>query len=170
MHRETVARQREREEREGSVISVAESMSKKSRRNSIGSHSLQTHREFYSDGRDLREDLERRAQQAVLGEKSAQRKLDLTEYNLEIQNLGRRNSEYALIESRRELESQRRQLLEASQWADQAQCERIHLSSELEMKNRLHQECCAISCQVVEELRRRSKKEENGATRQKLNE
>ena len=62
MHRETVARQRERERerREGSVISVAESMSKKSRLNSIRSHSLQVHREFYSDERDLREHLERR--------------------------------------------------------------------------------------------------------------
>ena len=107
---------REREEREGSVISVAESMSKKSRRNSVRSHSLQTHREFYSDERDLREDLERRAQQAVLGENSAQRKLCLTEYDMEIQNSERRNSEYALIESRRELESQRRQLLEANHW------------------------------------------------------
>ena len=35
MHWETVAGQREREEREGSVISVAESMSRKSRRNSF---------------------------------------------------------------------------------------------------------------------------------------
>ena len=116
MHREVVARQRERKEREGSVISVAESMSKKSRWNRIRSHSLQTHREFYSDERDLREDLEGRAQQAVLGENSAQRKLvKKTEYDLEIQNLERRNSEYALIDSRRELESQRRLLLEASQ-------------------------------------------------------
>ena len=46
-------------------------MSKKSRRNSIRSHSLQTHREFYSDEQDRREDLERRAQQAVHGENSA---------------------------------------------------------------------------------------------------
>ena len=66
---------KEREEREGSVISVTESMSKKSRRNSIGSHSLQTHREFFSDERDLRDDLERRAQQAVLVENSAQREI-----------------------------------------------------------------------------------------------
>ena len=42
-------------------------MSKKSRRNSIRSHSLQTPRKFYSDGRDLRENLQRRAQQAILG-------------------------------------------------------------------------------------------------------
>ena len=95
-------------DREGSVISVAESMSQKSRRNSIRSHSLQTHRDFYSDERDHREDLERRAQQAVLGEQAAERKFHLTEDDLEIQNLERRNSEYALIESRRELD----------QWAD----------------------------------------------------
>ena len=147
------------------MISVAESMSKNSRRNSIRSHSLQTHREFHSDERDLREVLERRAQQAVLGENSAQ-----TEYDLEIQNSERRNSEYALIESRLELESHRRQLLEANQWADQAQLERIHLCGELEMKSRLHQECYARRCQEIEELRRRSYQEENEVTQQKLNE
>ena len=41
MHRETPLLDRETKEREGTVISVAESMSKKSRRNSIRSHSLQ---------------------------------------------------------------------------------------------------------------------------------
>ena len=45
-------------ERGGSVISVAESMSKKSRRNNLGSHSLRTHKEFYSDERVLQEHLE----------------------------------------------------------------------------------------------------------------
>ena len=49
---------RERERREGSVISVAESMSMNSRLNSVGSHSLTTHRDFDSDGRDLRGHLE----------------------------------------------------------------------------------------------------------------
>ena len=44
------------------------------------------------------------------------------------------------------------------------------MCSELEMKNRLHQECYARSCQEIEELRRRCYKEENGVTRQKLNE
>ena len=86
MPRETAARQRE--EREGSVISVAESMSRKSRRNSIGSHSLQTHGEFYSGERDLREHVERRAQQAILGDNSVQRKLNLTEYNMENPKFG----------------------------------------------------------------------------------
>ena len=45
-----------------------------------------------------------------------------------------------------------------------------HLCSELEMKNRLHQECYARSCQETEELRRRCYKDENGVTQQKLNE
>ena len=60
----------------------------KCRRNSIRSHSLQTHREFYSDERDLRGHLERRAQQAVLDENSVQRTLYSTEYDTEIKNFG----------------------------------------------------------------------------------
>ena len=87
---------------------------------------------------------------------------------MEIQNLERRNSEYALIESQRELKSQKRQLLEANQWADQAQRERIHLCSEMEMKKRLHQECHERSCHEIEELKRRCCKEENGVTQQRL--
>ena len=89
---------------------------------------------------------------------------------MEMQNLERRNSEYALIESQRELESQRRQLLEANQWAAQAERERIHLCSEMEMKSRLHQECHARSFQEIEELKRRCYKEENGVTQQKFHE
>ena len=49
--------------------------------------------------------------------------------------------------------------LEANQWADQAHRERIHLRSELEMKNSLHQEWYARGCQEIEELRRYAKKE-----------
>ena len=98
------------------------------------SHSHQTQREFYSGERDLREHFERRAQQAIDGENSVQNKLYSTEYNMEIQNSERRNSECALFESQRELESQRQQLLMANHWADHAECESIHLCSDLEMK------------------------------------
>ena len=76
------------------------------------------------------------------------------EYDLEIQNSER-------SESRRELESQRRQFLEANQWADQAQRERLHLCSKLEMKDHLRKECYARTCQEIEEIRRRCYKEEN---------
>ena len=68
-------------------------------------------------------------------------------HDMETQILERRNSEYALLGSQRELESPRQQLLMANHWADQAQRERIHSCSELEMKSRLHQECYARSCQ-----------------------
>ena len=44
-----------------------------------------------------------------------QRKLNSTEHNMEIPNLERRNSEYALFESLRGLESQGPQFLEAYQ-------------------------------------------------------
>ena len=77
------------------VISAAESMSMKSRRNNTKSHSLRTHRGFYSDERDLREHLERRDQQDFQGENSVQRKWQSTKYDMEVQNLERRNSEYA---------------------------------------------------------------------------
>ena len=78
----------------------------------------------------------------------------IPDYNMEIQNLERRNSEYASFESQRELESQRRQLSKANQCADQAQRERLHLCSELEMKDHFHQECYARSCREIEELKR----------------
>ena len=80
---------------------------------------------------------------------------------MEVQSLERRNSEHALFESLRGLESQRPQFLEANQRTDQAQQERILLCSELKMKSRLHQECYARSCQEFEEMRRRCYQEEN---------
>ena len=89
---------------------------------------------------------------------------------METQNLERRNSEFALIESQRKLELQRRQLLEANQLQDQVQRERIHLCSELEMKNHLHQECYARGCQEIEELKRRHIQEENEVTQRKMKE
>ena len=80
---------------------------------------------------------------------------------METQNLKRRNSEYALIESQRELESKNRQLLEVSQWAEQAPRERIHLGSELEMKDHPHQESYGRSCRDMAELKKRCYQEEN---------
>ena len=138
-------------------------MSRRSRRNSTRSHFHQTQREIYSGERDLREHLERRTQQAIDGENSVRRKLYSTEYNMEIQKLDRRNSEYASFESQRELGSQKQQFLMVNQWSDQAQRERIHLCSDLEMKIRNHRECYARSCQEIEELKRRCYEEENAA-------
>ena len=89
---------------------------------------------------------------------------------MEIQNSERRNSEYALLESQRELESQRRQLLKANQWADQARRERVHLCSRLEMKDHLHKECYARSCREIEELRIRCYQEEKTEKQRRLEE
>ena len=66
---------------------------------------------------------------------------------MDIQNSERRNSEFALLESQRTLESRRRQVLKANQWADQAQRERIHLCSILETKDQLHKESYARNYQ-----------------------
>ena len=60
----------------------------------------------------------------------------------------------------RELESQRHQLRQASQWADQAQRERISLCGELELKIRLSQENYTRCRQEFQELRRRCNREE----------
>ena len=101
------------------------------------------------------------AQQAILGENSVHRKLYLlNEYNMELQNLERRNSEYALFGSQRELESQKLHLLVANHWANQSQRERVHLHDELETNDRIHQECNARSCREFEELTRRCDQEE----------
>ena len=96
-----------------------------------------------------------KAQLAVLGENAAQRKLTEAECDMEINEWERRDSEFALYESQCELESQRHQLRQASQWADQAQREIMRLCGELELKNRLHQESHTRNRQEIEELRRR---------------
>ena len=164
---ETECRQREREDTEnsGSVISVDESISRKSRRNITNdarskiSHSRLTQHELSSDERDVREHFERRARQTKKKVKfQLRRKLYSTQYDMEIKDLERKNSEYALFESQRELESQRQHLRQASQWADHAQREK-NLLGELERKNRLHHECHARSCQEIEELKRRCYKQ-----------
>ena len=89
---ETEFRQREREDREkgsGSVISMEESNSRKSRRNDTRNKSVYSHQTLHDiEERDhLREHIERRALQATLGEIFAQRKLYSTEYDMEITDL-----------------------------------------------------------------------------------
>ena len=55
-------------------------------------------------------------------------------------------------------------------WADQAQRERIHLCSRLEMKSLFHQESNARSCRQTEELKRRCYQEENTEKQRRLEE
>ena len=135
--RETEGKQRLRRDRAGSVISVGESMSRKSTEQYKESFSSDSPRVLFCE-RDLREHPERRAQ---------------IQYNMEIQNSERRNSEYALFESQRELESQRQQILMANHWADQPQRERIFFVQRTEMRSHLRQESHARSCQEKEKLK-----------------
>ena len=46
------------------------------------------------------------------------------------------------------------QFLEANQWTDQSQRERIYLCIELKMKNRLHEDCYAKHCKEFEEFKK----------------
>ena len=87
---------RECGETDGSVISVGESMSRKSRRNSTRSHSRRTQRKFYSGERDFREHLERRARQANHGDNSVQSKFYSTVSNMEIQNSQLRTKKFRI--------------------------------------------------------------------------
>ena len=122
------------------------------------------------DRQNLHEFLEQQAQLAVLGENAAQRKLTEAESDMEIKKWERRNSECALYESQCEIESQRHQWRQASQWADQAQREIMRLCGELDRKNRLHQESYTRNRQEIEELRRRCYKEENKLSQYRLDE
>ena len=76
---------------------------------------------------NLQNFFERQVELAARGENAAKRRLTEAETDTEIKDWERRNSEFALHESRRELESERFQLQQASQWADQAQREKISL-------------------------------------------
>ena len=82
---------------------------------------------------------------------------------MEIQNLERRNSEYALFEWKRELEFQKTAIIDV-------QIKLTVLCSELEMKSRLHRECYTRSCQEIEELKRGYYQEENAVKQRKLEE
>ena len=66
----------------------------------------------------------------------------------------RRNTDIALYESSRQLESQKMELYQANQLTDQAQREKSWLSGELVLRNRAFQEDCAVACQEIRELRR----------------
>ena len=126
---EIVARQREIEEREGFVISAAESMSKKSRRNSI-SKILKRHRKscpresqkIYLDGWDLREHLQRSARQPIIAENSDQRRLYLNEHIIIARNWNEEIQIFHYSSRKREPGSQRLQLLEDIHWTDQVEC------------------------------------------------
>ena len=114
--------ERKRKEREGFVICRIDAKQRKVNRtvfvwvwrvteNSI----LKSLRKFYSDGWDLREHLQRRAQQAVIGEIQIREDYTWLSTAWRSRIWREKNWEDAFTESQLELESQRRQLLKANQ-------------------------------------------------------
>ena len=89
----------------------------------------------------------------------AQQRLYEAEADEEVKHLEKRNSDIALYEINQEFESQRLQLQQANQWADQAQ-NKIRLYRDLEARNRLFRE--------IEELRKIVAKKQIDRDKQEL--
>ena len=105
-----------------------------------------------SGRKDLHVYLEQTAELAVRQECAAQKRLSEAEAEagMDKRNWEQRNADIAVHEIKRELESQRLELYQANQWADQAQREKINLCGELEMRHRLFQESRARDCQDID--------------------
>ena len=92
------------------------------------------------DKQHLHKYLKRKAESAAREENAVPKRLSEAEADMEIGRWEVTSSAVVLCETHRELESQRLQLHQANQWADQALREKITLCGELEMRNRLFNE------------------------------
>ena len=128
------------------VSSIFESVVKRDR----DQHVVQT----LKDSQNLHNILERKAELGVRGEKLAEQRLYEAEADVEVKHWEQRNSDIALYEISQEFESQRLQLQQANQWADQAQRDKISLYGELEIRSGLFRENQAKDCQEIEQMRR----------------
>ena len=79
------------------------------------------------DWQNIHKILERKAELAARGEKLAQQRFFEAGADVKVKHWEERNSDIALFEINQELESQRLQLQQAKQWADQAQRDKISL-------------------------------------------
>ena len=105
------------------------------------------------DRQNLHKFMERKVDFAVRGENTAQKILSDAEVENGDQKLGQRNSDIALYETHKELESQR-----------------LSLYAELDLRNRLFQEDYARDCQEIEELRRTCCKKTDRASQARIDE
>ena len=96
-----------------------------------------------SERRNLHVYLEQKTELGVQGECAAQRRLCEAEAHMQIKIWEARNSDMALCETNRELESQRLELYQAKQLADQAQREKINSCGQVEKRNSEFQDSCA---------------------------
>ena len=107
-----------------------------------------------SEWRNVHVYLERTPELSVQRKCPTQKRLSEAEAEMDTRNWERRNADIALYETDRELESQRLELYQANQCADQAQREKSNKSGELETRNRFFQEGRAKKCQEIEDTRR----------------
>ena len=104
---------------------------------------------------NLHKILERRAEVAVRGEKSAQQRLYEAEADVEVKTLGKEKFLILLfMRSIRSSNPNDYNYNQANQWVDQDKNNKISSYGELEMRNRLFRENQAKDCQEIEELRR----------------
>ena len=75
--------------------------------------------------RSLHAYLEKTAELAFQGECAAQKRLSVAEAEIDRRNWEQRNADIAVYETNRQLESQRLELYQENQWADQAQRENM---------------------------------------------
>ena len=80
-------------------------------------HYLNMTERILSEVKNLHEYLEKKAERALLCESTAQKRLSEAEVEVDRKSWERRNSDVALYETNRELESQRLELYQADQWA-----------------------------------------------------
>ena len=83
-------------------------------------------------------------------EQKAELAVSEAEADMDIWNWEQRNYGIAVFETNRELESQRLELYQANQWADQAQGEKMNVGVKLKMRNRLFQE---VAQEIANKLR-----------------
>ena len=110
--------------------------------------------------RNLHDYLEQKAELAVQGECAAQRRFSEAEADMDIRNWEQRNSDIAPYETNRELESQRLELYQANQQADQAQDKRLSVTNEKQTlprkspkKFQEFEELRRICCEVIDRTR-----------------
>ena len=85
---------------------------------------------------------------------TGQKRLSEAEVVMDRKSYERRNSDIALYETNQQLESQRLELHQVNQWADQARGANSRLFGELSTKHRIYQEHHARDGQKIRELRR----------------
>ena len=107
---------------------------------------------FLSERRDIHDFLQKKADHAFQEDCAAQTRLSEAQSDLDRREWRVRNTNDALHETGRHLESQRTELCQADQLTDHTRREKSWLTEELEMRNKACQEDRTRDYQEIEEL------------------